>query len=88
MYNNYCKSIKFPDIIFYLEADVDILIERIKKRDRVSEITIKKDYLSDLNVLYENFYNKFKSKNINIIKINTNNINQYQLCDTILKYLS
>lgn len=40
-----------PDIYLYLKTDVDIAIERIKRRNRESNIS--RDYLEDLNNQYE-----------------------------------
>jgi deoxyadenosine/deoxycytidine kinase len=44
-----------PDLLIYLEADVDTLIERILKRGRDFERNISTDYLGQLNDLYNDW---------------------------------
>ena len=41
-----------PDLLIYLEADVDTLVDRIQKRGRDFERNISPDYLHQLNGLY------------------------------------
>ena len=56
--NNYelmCEKIHEPDLVVYLRANVDTLIDRICKRGRDSEKSISRDYLELLNNLYETF---------------------------------
>ncbi|OGT22531.1 MAG: hypothetical protein A3C55_02245 [Gammaproteobacteria bacterium RIFCSPHIGHO2_02_FULL_42_13] len=54
-YNLMTKKIDEPDLVIYLRASVDVLLDRIKKRGRESEQGIPRDYLELLNNLYENF---------------------------------
>jgi deoxyadenosine/deoxycytidine kinase len=42
-----------PDLILYLRADVDTLMERIRYRGRGYETTIRRDYLDALNQAYD-----------------------------------
>ena len=56
----YCEMFKFhlntidkPDVIVFLRADVDVLLERINKRGRDMESGISKEYLSKLQSLYD-----------------------------------
>jgi deoxyadenosine/deoxycytidine kinase len=42
-----------PDLILYLRADVDTLMERIRNRGRGFETTIRRDYLEALNQAYD-----------------------------------
>lgn len=42
-----------PDMILYLKADVDSLMERITARGREMEKSIRRDYLEELNRAYE-----------------------------------
>jgi deoxyadenosine/deoxycytidine kinase len=48
-----------PDLVVYLRASVDTLIERIKLRGRDYERQISHDYLSRLNRLYEDWISHF-----------------------------
>jgi len=52
-YNLMTKEITQPDLIVYLKADVPVLLERIKERGRQSEAGIPKEYLEQLNQLYD-----------------------------------
>jgi deoxyadenosine/deoxycytidine kinase len=49
-----------PDLVIYLRASVTTLVERIGKRGRDYEKTISKDYLADLNHLYEDWVENFE----------------------------
>ncbi|HPC77862.1 MAG TPA: deoxynucleoside kinase, partial [bacterium] len=49
-----------PDLIIYLKAPIDVLIDRIKKRGREGESRISYQYLSTLDSLYENWIRTFK----------------------------
>jgi len=42
-----------PDLILYLRADVDTLLERIRNRGRGCESTIQREYLEALNRAYD-----------------------------------
>ncbi|MCD6047491.1 MAG: dck [Gammaproteobacteria bacterium] len=52
------EKIDQPDLVVYLRADTDVLLERIHKRGRDSERLISWDYLDLLNRLYEDFVRK------------------------------
>lgn len=57
LYNILTKRVDEPNLIVYLKANVDTLIDRIKKRGRESEKSLPKNYLETLNCLYEKFVN-------------------------------
>ena len=48
-----------PDLVLYLSAPVEILLERISLRGRDFESTISSDYLLQLNQLYEEWIGGF-----------------------------
>ena len=48
-----------PDLVIYLHASVPTLMQRITSRQRNYEATISPDYLQQLNVIYENWINRF-----------------------------
>ena len=48
-----------PDLVIYLRASVPTLMNRINMRGREYERSIPSDYLSSLNVLYENWITDF-----------------------------
>jgi len=78
-YNNYCdlfnvmsQFLKPPDLIIYLKASINTLVERIHKRGRDYEKTIPLEYLKQLNILYERWVNDFK--NYPFLTINVDNL--------------
>lgn len=54
-YDLMTHEITQPDIIVYLKAKVEVLMKRIKERGRKSEAEIPKEYLEQLNQLYDQF---------------------------------
>jgi deoxyadenosine/deoxycytidine kinase len=48
-----------PDLLIYLKAPVDVLIDRIRRRARSIEIGITKDYLELLESFYEDWMDTF-----------------------------
>lgn len=68
-YNLMVGLLPVPDIIIYLHAPVEVLLERIKKRGRKCEENISKTYLDKLETHYENLYKKIADSGINIQKV-------------------
>ena len=86
MYNSIRKKLNFippiPDLIIYLQAPTDILIERIKKRGLDTEKHIKKKYIESVNDLYMKHFHEYSSSPVLIINtsnVNINDQNDYQL---------
>jgi deoxyguanosine kinase len=50
------EKIPLPDLIVYLRADTDVLMQRIALRDRPYERTMERSYIDELNRAYENFF--------------------------------
>lgn len=50
------EKIPPPDLIVYLRADTDVLMQRIAMRDRPYERNMERDYIDELNRCYEAFY--------------------------------
>ena len=53
LYAGVCSFLPPPDLVVYLKANVGTLAERISRRGRAYERQISIQYLSHLNVLYE-----------------------------------
>ena len=86
MYSSIRKKLNFtppiPDLIIYLQASTDILIERIKKRGLDVEKNIKKKYIESVNDLYMKHFHEYTSSPVLIINtsnVNINDQNDYQL---------
>jgi deoxyadenosine/deoxycytidine kinase len=59
-----------PDIVVFLQASVDTLMERIKKRGRHFEKNISADYLDKISQAYNYFFSHFP-RTIPLVIINT-----------------
>lgn len=77
LYEKYFNSLKqnilTPHLIVQLDTSIDTLINRIKKRNRDYEKTIDKPYLELLSNLQKEWVNTHP--HLNILKINTDNLN-------------
>ncbi len=58
-----------PDLMIYLEANVDTLMEHIKRRGRDYERNISPEYLSRLNRLYNEWIGRWKACEVLRVKI-------------------
>ena len=48
-----------PDLVVYLEADIDTIMGRIAERQAVGETAITRDYLEDLKARYERLWEDY-----------------------------
>ena len=62
-----------PDLIIYLQAPTDILLERIKNRGLDLERNIKKKYIDSVNEIYMKHFHEYNASPVLII--NTSNVN-------------
>ncbi len=66
------EKIKRPDLVVYLRADTDILMQRIAQRDRPYERQMDVNYIATLNQTYDTHFANFS--NGNVLTINTNQL--------------
>ncbi len=66
------EKITRPDLIVYLRADTDILMQRIAQRDRPYERKMESSYIATLNETYESLFANHPSQKV--LVINTNNL--------------
>lgn len=59
LYHTLLDFLIHPDLIVYLRASVDTLQHRIALRNRSYEKSIPRDYLNQLNLLYEKWINEY-----------------------------
>jgi len=71
-----------PDVIIYLQADADISFERCKKRNRSGEESIAKQYLENINHLYNDLYTGSNFDKTKVFIVNANNDADSVLNDT------
>ncbi len=50
------EKIPTPDLVVYLRADTEVLLERIALRDRAYERAIERDYIESLERAYDEFF--------------------------------
>ena len=78
-----------PDLIIYLQADPDTLLERIKLRGNGFEKNITKDYLQKITDAYTQFFYSYKDSPLLIIntsRVDVNKSHDYvMLLDAISK---
>lgn len=52
------EKIPMPDLLVYLRADTDVLMQRIAMRDRTYERNMERSYIEELNRAYEDFFSR------------------------------
>ena len=52
------EKIPMPDLLVYLHASTDVLMQRISLRDRTYERAMERDYIQQLNNAYEEFFSR------------------------------
>ena len=57
-----------PDLVIYLQADVDVLMERIKIRGRDFEEDMDEQYLRDLSELYNDFFFNYRGAPLLVVQ--------------------
>jgi deoxyguanosine kinase len=71
------EKIPKPDLIVFLQASTDVLMQRIAFRDRPYERQMERSYIDELNHAYEDFFAQ-PYDHVPILKINTNSLNIIQ----------
>jgi len=66
------REVPKPDIVVYLQASVDVLMDRIKKRGREFERGMSREYIETLTEAYNYFF--FHYNDTPLIVVNTNEI--------------
>ena len=56
-----------PDLIVYLQAPVDVLMQRVRRRDRAIEKTLSADYLERLSEAYARFFYFYEESPVLIV---------------------
>lgn len=57
-----------PELVIYLQAHTDVLLDRIKKRKVAHERAIQKDYLDALNAAYNHFFFHYDATPLLVVK--------------------
>ncbi len=76
LYETILNYIRYPDLLIYLRASTWTLISRIRKRGRDYEKSINKEYLAQLNNLYDSWIHAYaKSHRVLIVETDDFDIN-------------
>ncbi len=67
------QRIPLPDLVVYLRADLDALLERIAIRDRTYERAMERQYLADVVAAYDRFFSSYTEAPV--LSIDTNELN-------------
>lgn len=68
--HNSKKNILKPDLVIFLKASVDKLMDNIRKRDRAFERNIQRAYIEQLYEAYDHFFFAYKSTPLLIVNTN------------------
>jgi deoxyadenosine/deoxycytidine kinase len=68
VYNLLDPQIPKPDLVIFLQADVEVLLERITRRGRAYEKAIRKDYLRTLIDAYNRFFFHYDASPILVVQ--------------------
>ncbi|MEX1072004.1 MAG: deoxynucleoside kinase [Anaerolineales bacterium] len=68
------EKIPLPELIVYLRADTEVLMQRIAQRDRPYERSMETDYIAQLNEAYEGFFENYY-QGVPVLRIDTNELN-------------
>jgi len=71
------EKIPKPDLVVYLQASTDVLMQRIAFRDRPYERQMERDYIDELNRTYDDFFSK-PFDHTPVLTISTNSLNIIQ----------
>ena len=69
LFKSMMMVINQPDLLIYLRATVDHLVDNVHKRGRGYEQNMRLDYLSNLNERYDRFVNSYKGTKL-VIDVN------------------
>lgn len=63
-----------PELVVYLRAETDVLMQRISQRDRPYERNMERTYIEELNQAYENFFADHTVRRSPVLAIDTNQL--------------
>lgn len=72
------EKIQKPDLLVYLQATTDTLMQRIALRDRPYERQMERAYINELNLAYDEFFSK-PFDHTPVLTIDSNDLNIVQI---------
>lgn len=73
IYDHFQPLVPIPDLVIYLQASPEILIERVKRRGNAFEKNISEEYLWRLSDSYTHFFHQYEKAPVMIV--NSENLN-------------
>jgi len=80
------EDIARPDIVVYLQASTEVLMERIRKRGRPYEKNMPQDYIETLNKAYNHFF--FHYDDTPLLMVNTDSLNLHRSESELMKLMA
>jgi deoxyguanosine kinase len=81
------EKIPLPNLIVYLRADTDVLMQRIASRDRPYERNMERDYIDQLNHAYDSFFIENQARNVagnvTVLSLDTNELDYIRRVDDL-----
>ena len=74
LYRTLAERVQTPDLVIYLQADVDTLMGRIAQRDRPFERNMDQTYIEGLRDAYERFFTEYSEAPLLAIETDTLNL--------------
>ena len=68
------EKIIVPDLVIYLRANTDVLMQRIAQRDRPYERDMDRDYIDQLNRTYEDFFSDQDERRSPVLTLDTDKL--------------
>lgn len=68
LYQTLSDRVPKPDLVVYLQADIDTLMARIALRDRTFERNIERQYIAELHAAYETFFASYSDTSLLMIQ--------------------
>ncbi len=79
LYGVLSPQVPKPDLIVYLQGSTEVLLQRVKMRNRPEERSISRDYLEQVNQAYSHYYLQYDDSPL--LVINTTEIDFVQDAD-------
>jgi deoxyguanosine kinase len=81
------EKIPLPNLIVYLRANTDILMQRIASRDRPYERNMEREYIDQLNHAYDSFFIENQARNVagnvTVLTLDTNELDYIRHLDDL-----
>lgn len=61
------SRVRAPDVVVYLHAPMDVILERIQRRGRSFEVDIDRGYLEDLVAAYNRFFAEYEGAPVLVV---------------------